>query len=139
MLSKEEIQLRQDRRNSLTTAGIGIDFGRTLIQELQDLHAFGESKAKIDQTTAIAQANMQNTFNTVRQNDLTRAILSGVDLNTGTIEQIARQRSEVLAQEQRRLADERLAARASISDQESSSFFGAAGNFLVGALKWLLS
>lgn len=139
MLSKEEIQLRRERRDSLNTAGIGLEFGKSLVQELQDLHAFGDSKAKINQTAANAQVNIENTYNSVRQNDLTRSILSGVDLNSGTVQQIAQQRSQVLAQEQRRLEDERLAARRSLSDQESSSFLGAVGTFLSGALKWLLS
>lgn len=138
MLSKEEIALRSQRRDSLKSVGVGLSFGASLVSELQNLHVFGDTKAKINDTAENALEGLDRTYKQVAQNDLTRAILSGIDINSGSIAQVVAQRKGVLATEKQRLQDERTRALSSVSDQESNSFWGSAANFLIGALKWLL-
>lgn len=138
MLSKEEIATRTARRQSLTKAAVGLEFGKSLVSQLQTLHAFGDTKTKVNQTAESALQSIDETYSQVRQNDLNRAILSGLDINSGTIAQIYSQRQSILQNETKRLQDERTRALRSISDQETTSFIGNAVGFLLGAFGWLL-
>lgn len=138
MLSQEEIATRVARKKSLTSAGVGLEFGKSLVSQLQTLHAFGDTREKVNTTASNALDTINTTYNQVQQNDLTRAILSGIDINSGTIAQVFSNRQGVLLNEQKRLNDERTRALQSISDQETTSFIGNAVGFLLGAFGWLL-
>lgn len=138
MLSQSEIETRKLRRDLLTKTGIGLEFGQSLISDLYTLNSFDSSADKVKQTAAAASSQLNSTYASMSQQDLTKAILGGLSYDTGTVAQVASQRRQLLIAEQNRLNDARSKALTTISDNETQSILGVAAKTLLGVIGWLL-